>query len=1341
MTKNIKTLNLLIKNAAHPSRRDNSLLMRRIRRNKDFDLANSGISGDLLTDILYTCKSGSFSLINDNLDTDDQNNQAYKIKSIRKKSNLIREETGLSPLAVGFPFFEGWLSDWYRGPLVLIPVEIRLTNSSTLNNWSFIINKNAEVSINLALLITLQQELGMKFDPEAVPNWEVKDIMEQPEKFWQEIQSYFPDNLINNWDILNNSIRELPEVSGEDTPAKDDYSATLELKPYAVLGHFPQGKNSLVNDLIKIKSLIKEDKLSSLAEHILGNYEGNTFSEVIDEEVENVDNYSEEEILKVLPADVTQEEVLLQSKKSKSLVVQGPPGTGKSQTIVNLIGDSLNQDEKVLLVCEKRVALEVVYNMLEELGLDFLAVIVGGSGSSRKASEKHVYNTLRQIAQAAKNSKQVDLDKYNQNIDQSIKELNRVHSLLNQSLVDDDPGLTLERLYKTFKAVSIDNLTKFSSFSEVQTAKELENRKEKIINFLKLKNKVAADSVWKNRKPGVLTESNLTDQDLIEKRKILIRSQITAPLNKSLSENNYSEIMNLENDYKAVNNYNLQLLSEMKNNSFRFFSPEWLKIRLNMFRAVHKIKKEQSKIKDEMESLKSYFDDDYINEQLLRLKKGEGIQDFADDLYQDWKNDKHIILRIDKIYSEADQNFADDLLELGKLNQSPEAAAELYERTVKTNWVQKMHNQHPELNYFLNNKYEDLKEKLNSNLELKLKKGKLHLINKYKKRQKDKLNTDRGQKIIKISGRQRKLPSLRKLLDDFEDIILDILPVWLASPDQVARLFKLETEFDHVIFDEASQIPLENALSGLVRGKRITVVGDKNQMPPTRLFYRTISNEESDNLSEDENTSLLDAADDVWPDKMLKYHYRSKYPELIEFSNKAFYEGQLMIAPVNEANDYGAAAVNWHQIDGRWDNQTNIIEAESVINFLLENLPEEKENLDTTLWGIVTFNQKQADLLIDLLQKKLEEERSTNELSDVEKEIWEWCLGGKSTTKYLWIKNLENVQGDEVQNLIISVAYGIDEKMGRVANRFGLLNQEGGDKRLNVAITRAQEKIDVFCSFDPDTDLEVSGTSGRGPKLFKQYLRFVKYISAGKTETAVNILDNIRDENNFADQEFTLHDYDSPFEKEVAQALRNRGYEVHTQIGSYGYSIDLGIVNPKNTDEYLLGIECDGATYHRTKSAKERDINRQRFLENKGWEIARIWSRKWWEKPEEVIDEMENKIKTIIENKENDQQEPEKNGDDSFYVSEESNSSKVDRVDNLMEKVNYHDRFKELTRRILKLMRKKKKGFRSTELQDELNYRDSNAIRKALKPLIKQGVIFKRGKGSGTKYHLRKDYH
>ncbi|SDM55079.1 AAA domain-containing protein [Halarsenatibacter silvermanii] len=548
-------------------------------------------------------------------------------------------------------------------------------------------------------------------------------------------------------------------------------------------------------------------------------------------------------------------------------------------------------------------------------------------------------------------------------------------------------------------------------------------------------------------------------------------------------------------------------------------------------------------------------------------------------------------------------------------------------------------------------------------------------------------------------------------------------------------MFDLEDKFDHVIFDEASQIPLENALPALARGERITVVGDKNQMPPNRLFHKAISREESDNIAEDEKSSLLDAADDVWPDKMLKYHYRSRYPELIDFSNRAFYDGKLMIAPSCTRKQSEYRALDWHQINGKWEKRTNEIEGEAVINYLLEQLPAKEQMTGKTLWGVVTFNQDQADILVDILQKKLEGKRKESELTDVEKIVWEWCIGSITTNSYVWIKNLENVQGDEVKHMIMSVGYAIDSEMGRVPNRFGLLNREGGGKRLNVAVTRAQESIDIFCSFDPDYDLEVASTSNRGPKLFKDYLRYVKYISEGNDGDAQNLLEDLQKRNNLSQGEVSFYDYDSPFEKKVAQALRKRGYEIHTQVGSYGYRIDLGLVNPNNEEEYLLGIECDGAQYHSSKSARERDIHRQKFLENKGWQIERIWSRKWWEKPQQVLDELEEKINKALNTEELDK---EKEVDDTF-------ESKKDRVESLMDDIDYNETFEKITQRIIELMLETRDKYSNKELQKNLNYKDAEGIRKAIQPLRDQNIILKEGEGPGTKYYIDKlrvlDYH
>ena len=1328
MTEYNQTLNLLIKNATKVNRRNKSLLMRKTRRTKDFDLATASSSVKQIQKTLYQFKPGQHSIIKSTFGDTEEEKNSYKLNKIRRKSNLIREETGTSPLAIGYPFFSGFLSDWYRGPLVLIPVELKLDQQSNQpSKWVFEIDEDAEVSINLALLISLQQELGIEFDPDGVPQWEAKEVQENPAEFWQEVRDYFPDDLIKGWSVLEEEIEELPEVSRDETPERSEQGGKFELKPYAVLGHFPQGKNPLVNDLIKLKDDLAQGELSNLIEHLLGSNSDDTVKEVIEEEVANIDDFSAKDRLKVMPADATQEEALLQSQKAKSLVIQGPPGTGKSQTIVNLIGDSLYHDEQVLLVCEKRVALEVVDKMLQNLGLDFLTVLVGGRGSKQHQARNHVYNTLRQVAQSRKDGERVSLQRYNSKVDRSVKELNKLHEVLNQPVVDDAPELSLQQLYKEVEPLDREIREELSSISEVDSLEILEQRLDTIEHYLDLNSDVKNDSMWKKRSAGVLATEKFSEEKLFEITDTLQEMKTIAPLQRALEEQDYKQALRVKSGEDYIDQESLEIIVDKQDSKLRFLSPQWIQAKFKLLIDHRHLKEEAQQITEEIKQLKQWFDREYIANNLESTKDESEIVAFAQQLEDDWQRDKHILNRLDKIYKEQSSDFAADLYQLQELaTQNDLEVVDIYERAVKTSWLEEKQREHPELNWFMNNKYQELQEQLEENLTTKISKGSQYLKRKYKQRQKEILNSSQGQRIIKISNRQRKLPSLRKFLADYGEIIRNILPVWLASPDQVAKLFSLEDKFDHVIFDEASQIPLEDALPALARGERITVVGDKKQMPPNRLFQRTLNREESDNLAEDEQTSLLDAAADVWPDKMLKYHYRSQHPELIEFSNQAFYNGQLKIAPNNHLHQNDYRAVQWQQVDGSWEDRTNPEEAAKVIEYLLEELPTAQQEVDKTLYGIVAFNQSQAEKLFDTLQQTLEDKRrEKKELTKAEKDIWEWCMGSKVSNSYVWIKNLENVQGDEVKHLLMSVGYAVDPEMGRVPNRFGLLNQEGGEKRLNVAITRAQESITVFCSFDPDYDLEVSGSKNRGPELFKQYLRFVKYVSEGQEEEVDAILENINPSRKLDDGDVSYYDYDSPFEEEVAEALRKRGYEIHTQVGSYGYRIDLGVVDPENKARYIIGIECDGAAYHRSKSARERDVYRQLFLEEKGWQIERIWSRRWWEKKEQVLDELEEKIEKAVTKTE--EQATEKVA---------SEQSQKEEVDYLMEDIEYNERFKELTRRILKHLINTKDKFSNKELQQELNYKDTDGIRKALKPLREQDIVEKEGRGPGTRYKI-----
>lgn len=412
------------------------------------------------------------------------------------------------------------------------------------------------------------------------------------------------------------------------------------------------------------------------------------------------------------------------------------------------------------------------------------------------------------------------------------------------------------------------------------------------------------------------------------------------------------------------------------------------------------------------------------------------------------------------------------------------------------------------------------------------------------------------------------------------------------------------------------------------RAKKVIVAGDDKQLKPSAIGVKRSEDEEEDESNEmDEEykddsavttQSLLDLAKARYNDTLLSYHYRSKYPELINFSNYAFYNGNLITAPNKEILDKPPIEVIKLN-NGIWENQSNIVEAENVYKVVKELLLTREKNESI---GIVTFNAKQQSTIKEYLDNICESDIEFRKIYEQEKIRYDG-----TEDQSLFVKNIENVQGDERDIIIFSTAYAKDIKTGRIANRFGTLSQEGGENRLNVAISRAKVKIIIITSIEPE-ELDVENTKNNGPKLLKKYLQYCRAVSQKDMESAKKILESldfIKEINqNEADK------FDSPFEEEVCDKLRNNNFIVHTQVGDSGYKIDLAIYD-KSTLDYILGIECDGATYHSSPSARERDIYRQKFLEMKGWNIHRIWSKHWWENPDKEIDKIIKKVNRITD--------------------------------------------------------------------------------------------------------------
>lgn len=456
------------------------------------------------------------------------------------------------------------------------------------------------------------------------------------------------------------------------------------------------------------------------------------------------------------------------------------------------------------------------------------------------------------------------------------------------------------------------------------------------------------------------------------------------------------------------------------------------------------------------------------------------------------------------------------------------------------------------------------------------------------------------------SKKKRHLP-LRLLFSSIPNVLRLLKPCIMMSPLSVSEFIDLDKfDFDMVIFDEASQICPEDAIGAMLRGNQIIIAGDKKQLPPTKFFdnsqdeseeYDT-DNYESDIYGDIEYESILDLSSTFMKTTRLLWHYRSRHESLITFSNMKFYDNSLYTFPSMENNDN--LGVKFEFVNGVYDqggSSTNIIEAKRVADLVIEHF---RKNPNKSL-GVITFGAKQMDCIQDMIEKIRKNYPELDKYFDEEKE------------DAFFVKNLENVQGDERDTIILSVCYGYsDESRSRLNHNFGPINKAGGERRLNVAITRAKYKL-ILVSSITDSDIDISRTQSIGANLLKEYLYFAR---TGKIPESISI-DNKKT-------------FDSPLEKDIFNELIKLGYEIDTQVGCSGYRIDLAIKDPNNRGNYILGIECDGATYHSSKSARDRDRLRQEVLEGLGWEIHRIWSQDWFKNKKKEIIEIKEKIIRLI---------------------------------------------------------------------------------------------------------------
>ncbi len=439
--------------------------------------------------------------------------------------------------------------------------------------------------------------------------------------------------------------------------------------------------------------------------------------------------------------------------------------------------------------------------------------------------------------------------------------------------------------------------------------------------------------------------------------------------------------------------------------------------------------------------------------------------------------------------------------------------------------------------------------------------------------------------------KSRKIMPIRKLFEEIPDLILTLKPCLMMSPLSVSSYLRsTEYKFDTVIFDEASQVRPESSLGAIYRSKQVIIVGDKEQLPPTN-FFETVEDDNESELDASSFDSILDLASGILKPISLKWHYRSKFEDLIQTSNREIYKDLITFPSRSVASN--REGIDFVKVDGVYVDRQNAAEAQKVAELVYEHFTRFKENRSL---GIVTFGEAQ--------QKAIE-----NALYRVRKEHPELePYFNHSKQEPFFVKNIETVQGDERDTIIISIGYGPEPISRNVSMNFGPLNRDGGYRRLNVAITRAKYNVILVTSIS-DSDIDLNRTQARGMRFLKKYLTFAEHGYDDK-------VDNLDYDANF----------DSPFEEDVFNEIEKMGYTVQKQLGSSGYKIDLVVRHPIINSSYILGIECDGAIYHSSKSARDRDRLRQEVLESRGWTIYRIWSTDWFKFKNREVERLKKAI-------------------------------------------------------------------------------------------------------------------
>lgn len=1243
---------------------------------------------------------------------ESSNKLSVRLRHINRRANFLLEETGAFDLYVGWPFVHGRFSDGsiIRAPLMFFPV--RLNTAS--QDWQLEVRKDVNISLNKTFLLAYAHHNQVELEENLIERT-FDDFDRDSRAFRNSLYELIKESGIElnfNQDLFNDTLISFRNYKKSEFQ-ESTKDGELKLFSEAVLGILPQADSYLIPDY---DYLLERNQFESLEDFF--------YSKTIDKD-DHGGNHSydytyflnkvkEEQTFAPLRMDAYQENALKAVKRGNSLVVQGPPGTGKSQLICNLISDYLARGKKVLVVCQKRVALDVVYNRLKEIEIDDFIALVHDFKNDRREIYEKIAGQIERVSEYQRSNNSLDTVQLERDFQQSSRSIDQITEELEEyrsALFDESEcGVSIKELYLNSDP-DRESVSLTQEYLNLPI-KDIEIFEKELRNYLAYAHKFnLKDHPWSDRVDFAgfklndlkLIQKNLDEipkyaNDLIKEVSSILDEAIDYDSCRTLSENldkmgemtkllRSEELFGFFRDMVPFQNEITEGLwlkntSKLIDNCYDEFGVE-SSISSNEIGEIQTILKRRSSAKKSfIESFKWYFSkektrlariliandlrddrpgldaltkriDNRLNlqHQLTKLRTAEWIKVFPDDLLQeniqkwfgkielaleakllfssfanfkeyfnlqkltlqefkekikqlsdalnplpekrkDWN--KYILPRQIDLLLASESNYSqlknsikkdfDSICELDKLKSgfsesgvavldkldelegySIDKKVDVFLNSLRLAWIDHIESKYEILRSVSTLKFDQMIQDLQMAVDKKLQVSNQILIQKARENTYDSLEYNRLNNRVTYRdlehqvGKKRRIWPLRRLVANYADEIFHLIPCWMASPESVSAIFPLENFFDLVIFDEASQCFAEKGLPAMYRAKQVVVTGDDNQLPPNDL-YKVRWEDETEGI-EYEVDSLLQLTSRYFIETQLKGHYRSNSPDLVQFSNDRFYKGTLKLLPHVDRMNAEEPGIHYMKVDGLWEGQANKVEAETVLN-VIRNYYDQSPGKSI---GVVTFNATQQHLIQDMIERDAE-------LNRLE----------------LFVKNIENVQGDERDLIIFSIGYGPDQN-GEVKVQFGNLNIQGGENRLNVAVTRAKEKIVVVSSIDP-SELDVVKSKNEGPRLLKDYLQYAKDVSEGRFKYQPETAD-----------------------KNINWYLK---YKLIETVGdkrlSLSVELPFGDLTAKSGVNYHALILTDDNLYFASPSEKETFVYSMNSMEEKGWKYRFVHSRNYW---------------------------------------------------------------------------------------------------------------------------------